>query len=132
MKSRRTRKRSGAVLIVALVAIGIFSALAATNIRTLLRHRQSVKSERDLVQVQLLCDAGCDRAVSMFTVDQKYTGEIWLDQREPNTGHSTKVVIQMFLKDGEPIAIIQASLEGRSYSPQRIQRTRTIALRANL
>ncbi|MFN6128592.1 MAG: hypothetical protein ACK6DC_01990 [Planctomycetota bacterium] len=131
MKSSRPCRRSGAVLIVALVAIGIFSALAAANIRTLLRHRQSVKSERDLVQVHLLCDAGCDRAISMFTVDPNYTGELWLDQQDPNSGHHMKVVIRMSFKEGEPVAIIQASLEGRSYSPQRIQRTRAIMLRAS-
>jgi type II secretory pathway component PulK len=128
MRRAKPSKRSGAVLIVALVAITIFAALAATNIRSLLRHRQSVKTERDMVQVQLLSDAGCDRAVSMFATDPEYLGEVWLDQRNPSTGNRMRVAIRVLRKEGQPIATVQASLEGRSYSPDRIQRTRTIAL----
>jgi type II secretory pathway component PulK len=130
MRRTKPSKRSGAVLIVALVAITIFAALAATNIRSLLRHRQSVKTERDMVQVQLLSDAGCDRAASMFATDPGYTGEVWLDQLNPSTGHRVRVAIRVLRKEDVPIASVQASLEGRSYSPDRIQRTRTIALGA--
>lgn len=128
MRHAKPSKRSGAVLIIALVAIAIFGALAATHIRSLLQHRQSVKAERDMIQVQFLCDAGCDRAVSMVAADPKYSGEMWLDQLDPSTGHRMKVAIRILRKGSEPIASVEASLDGRRYSPERIQRTRTIAL----
>lgn len=130
MRRAKRSNRSGAVLIIALVAIAIFAALAATNIRSLLMHRQSVKTERDMIQVQLLCDAGCDRAASMVAADPEYLGEVWLDQRNSSTGNRMRVAIRVLRKEGQPIATVQASLEGRSYSPDRIQRTRTIALGA--
>lgn len=130
MSAKRKPKRSGAILIVALVAVAIFTSLAATNIRSVLRHRQAVKSERNRIQTQLLCEAGCDRAASMFALNQQYDGEVWLDKQDPTSGLVTKVDIRMHRKDGKAIASVQASLEGLSHTPQRIQRTRYIVLSA--
>jgi len=131
MRAGRKVKRSGATLIVALVAVAIFTSLAATNIRSVLRHRQAVKSERNMIQTQLLCEAGCDRAASMFASNREYAGEVWLDQQDPSTGLVTKVDIRMERKDGKAIASVQASLGGLNQSPQRIQRTRHIVLSAS-
>ncbi len=131
MRAARKVKRSGATLIVALVAVAIFTSLAATNIRSVLRHRQAVKSERNMIQTQLLCEAGCDRAASMFASNREYAGEVWLDLQDPSTGLVTKVDIRMERKDGKAIAIVQASLGGLNQSPQRIQRTRHIMLSAS-
>jgi type II secretory pathway component PulK len=131
MRAGRKVKRSGATLIVALVAVAIFTSLAATNIRSVLRHRQAVKSERNMIQTQLLCEAGCDRVASMFASNREYAGEVWLDQQDPSTGLVTKVDIRMERKDGKAIAIVQASLGGLNQSPQRIQRTRHIVLSAS-
>ena len=131
MRAARKPKRSGAILIVALVAVAIFTSLAATNIRSVLRHRQAVKSERNMIQTQLLCEAGCDRAATMFALNREYAGEVWLDMQDPSTGLVTKVDIRMERKDGKAIAIVQASLGGLNQSPQRIQRTRHIVLSAS-
>ena len=131
MRAARNPKRSGAILIVALVAVAIFTSLAATNIRSVLRHRQAVKSERNMIQTQLLCEAGCDRAASMLALNREYAGEVWLDLQDPSTGLVTKVDIRMERKDGKAIAIVQASLGGLNQSPQRIQRTRHIVLSAS-
>jgi type II secretory pathway component PulK len=131
MRAARKVNRSGATLIVALVAVAIFTSLAATNIRSVLRHRQAVKSERNMIQTQLLCEAGCDRAASMFASNREYAGEVWLDLQDPSTGLVTKVDIRMERKDGKAIAIVQASLGGLNQSPQRIQRTRHIVLSAS-
>jgi type II secretory pathway component PulK len=131
MRAGRKVKRSGATLIVALVAVAIFTSLAATNIRSVLRHRQAVKSERNMIQTQLLCEAGCDRAASMFASNREYAGEVWLDQQDPSTGLVSKVDIRMERKDGKAIASVQASLGGLNQSPQRIQRTRHIVLSAS-
>jgi type II secretory pathway component PulK len=131
MRAGRKVKRSGATLIVALVAVAIFTSLAATNIRSVLRHRQAVKSERNMIQTQLLCEAGCDRAASMFASNREYAGEVWLDLQDPSTGLVTKVDIRMERKDGKAIASVQASLGGLNQSPQRIQRTRHIVLSAS-
>lgn len=126
MSKPKASRRSGAILIVALVAVAIFTGLAATNIRWVLRHRQTVKSERDLIQVQLLCDAGCDRAAGRLARDAGYVGEVWIDQQDPDTGVMTKVSIEI-LRDGDrAIANVQASLDSRSHQPTKIQRTRRV------
>jgi hypothetical protein len=84
-----------------------------------------------MIQTQLLCEAGCDRAASMFASNREYAGEVWLDLQDPSTGLVTKVDIRMERKDGKAIASVQASLGGLNQSPQRIQRTRHIVLSAS-
>jgi hypothetical protein len=126
MSKPKASRRSGAILIVALVAVAIFTGLAATNIRWVLRHRQTVKSEKDLIQVQLLCDAGCDRAAGRLASDAGYTGEVWIDQQDPDTGVMTKVSIEILRDQDRVTANVQASLDGRSHQPTKIQRTRRV------
>jgi type II secretory pathway component PulK len=122
------RSRSGAILIVAMVAVAIFTSLAATNIRSVLRHRQTVKSERDLIQAQLLCDAGCDRAASRFAADPNYRGEVWIERKDPSSGVEMKVSIEIQPNEGKTFANVQASVDGRSHQPTRVQRTKLIVL----
>lgn len=127
--TRRTRgRRSGAILIVALVALAIFASLSTTSIRSLLSHRQAVKTERDLIQAELLCDAGCDRAASRHAEDPAYAGELWLDQKDPDTGVVMQVAIEILHKEGKTTASIRTSVGGRNQLPAKIQRTRTIVL----
>ncbi|MFM7518655.1 MAG: hypothetical protein ACKO3V_17100 [Pirellula sp.] len=128
MKRSSRRKPKGAILIVALVAVVIFTSLAATNIRSMLRHRQTVKTERDAIQTRLLCEAGCDRAASRLAQDPNYAGEVWIDKPDSITGVKMKVQIEIQRKEDRTIASVQASLDGRSYQPTRIQRTRQIVL----
>ena len=128
MSRPKASPRQGAILIVALVAVAIFTSLAATNIRWVLRNRQAVKSERDMVQVQLLCDAGCARAAQKMALDSGYTGEIWIDEIDPITGVQTKVTIEVIRRAEHAVASVLASLDARGYQPTRIQRTRSIAL----
>lgn len=129
MRTRRKNNRSGAILIVALVAVAIFSSLSVTNIRSVLQHRQSVKSERDLIQVQLLCNAGCDRAASKLASEPDYQGETWLELKEPSNGSTMKVIIEIQLKEGQKLARVQASIEGRDHQPEKISRSKLISLR---
>ncbi|MFM8401674.1 MAG: hypothetical protein ACKOAH_27940 [Pirellula sp.] len=128
MKRSSRRKQKGAILIVALVAVVIFTSLAATNIRSMLRHRQTVKTERDAIQTRLLCEAVCDRAASRLAQDPNYAGEVWIDKPDSITGVKMKVQIEIQRKEDRTIASVQASLDGRSYQPTRIQRTRQIVL----
>jgi len=125
---QRKRSQNGSILIVALVAVAIFTSLSVTNIRSILQHRQRVKSERDLIQAQLMCDAGCDRASTKFAADPSYPGEVWIDSQDPATGVTMKVTVEVLLKQNQKIANVQASIEGRSHQPAKIQRSRLIAL----
>ena len=130
---KRQRKKSGWVLIVALVAIAIFTGIATTSIRSLLTARRGMKTERDLLQLQLLCDGGEKRAEAQYREDPGYNGEVWFDRTDAITGHRTTVSIAVetegLQSDSQArTATILARMEGRNSSPSSIQRTKQIQL----
>jgi hypothetical protein len=140
-KGRFGSKRQGWVLVVALVAVSVFVAMSSTSIRWILRSRQSIKTERDVLQLQLLCDAGVMRAKSAFEIDAEYRGEEWLDQDDLVTGRGFQVSIiadpviegsgadKVAVSDASQRAFqVVARMTGRAHAPETIQRSRIIYL----
>lgn len=140
-KGRIDSRRQGWVLVLALVAVSVFVAMSSTSIRWILRSRQSIKTERDVLQLQLLCDAGEMRAKSALELDANYRGEDWLDQDDLVTGRGLRVSIVADPKiegasadkadalDASARAFqIVARMTGRAHSPDTIQRSRIIYL----
>ncbi|MFM2219364.1 MAG: hypothetical protein RL240_3682 [Planctomycetota bacterium] len=140
-KGRVGSKRQGWVLVVALVAVSVFVAMSSTSIRWILRSRQSIKTERDVLQLQLLCDAGEMRAKSAFEIDAEYRGEEWLDQDDLVTGRGFQVSIiadpviegsgadKVAASDASHRAFqVVARMTGRAHAPETIQRSRIIYL----
>jgi len=136
-KGRVGSKRQGWVLVVALVAVSVFVAMSSTSIRWILRSRQSIKTERDVLQLQLLCDAGEMRAKSAFEIDAEYRGEEWLDQDDLVTGRGFQVsIIADPVIEGsgaDKVASqrafqVVARMTGRAHAPETIQRSRIIYL----
>jgi type II secretory pathway component PulK len=140
-KGRIDSRRQGWVLVLALVAVSVFVAMSSTSIRWILRSRQSIKTERDVLQLQLLCDAGEMRAKSALELDANYRGEDWLDQDDLVTGRGLRVSIVADPKiegasadkadalDASARAFqIVARMTGRAHAPETIQRSRIIYL----
>ena len=140
-KGRIDSRRQGWVLVLALVAVSVFVARSSTSIRWRLRSRQSIKTERDVLQLQLLCDAGEMRAKSALELDANYRGEDWLDQDDLVTGRGLRVSIVANPKiegasadkadalDASARAFqIVARMTGRAHAPETIQRSRIIYL----
>jgi hypothetical protein len=135
VRSRRSQRR-GAILLAALAAVVVTSAVAAVAIGVTLRSRQSRRTERDLVQLELLCDAGMKRAQAQMQRDEAYAGEAWLDMEGLTPGTRMKVAIESKSvfpegkgEGGKPSSLrqiaVHASLEGRVHMPHSIKRTRS-------
>ena len=73
----RSNKRSGAVIIAALVCLLVVMAILGTMLRGTLRNYRYMRSERDLRQTELLLQAGSDRAANRLANDANYRGETW-------------------------------------------------------
>lgn len=134
---RKLSNRRGAILIAAIAAFAIFSMLAAVAVSVTLRARQSCKTERDLMQLELLCDAGLMRATQKLAVDSGYTGEDWLELPSGDTGKMMRVSIRVSepaisagteTKDGDALSKVievRSQISGRSRVPIAMQRTRS-------
>jgi type II secretory pathway component PulK len=126
------RRRRGVVLIAALATLAIASALIAVGVGMSLRSRQSRKTERDRIQLELLCDAGLRRTAQRLQQDPSYAGEAWLQLEGLYPETRMRVLIEpgpALSTDGIPAPsrtfTIRAILEGRSHSPETMQRSRT-------
>lgn len=140
MKSRNTalrsvRRRSGTVLLVAMASIVVVTAIAGAVAASTLRTRQSRKTERDMVQLELLCDAGILRARQQIAKNPSYTGEEWqLDSASLGNGEwSIAIAIDPDPSansdriDGRAVQV-QARIAGRNRAPDSIQRTVTLPI----
>lgn len=141
----RSRSRQGAVLIAALVVVVVATTICTAAIAVSLRARQARKSERDLVQLDLLCDAGMRRARERLAADKEYQGESWLtidspygdgkmiveikvsaDKTPSDSSKGTDESAKMNAQELVQIEV-KAVIEGRAYQPPRMQRTRNIS-----
>jgi hypothetical protein len=131
-KDTSPRSRRGVVLIAALATLAIVSALIAVGVGMSLRSRQSRKTERDRVQLELLCDAGIRRTAQRLQQDPSYAGEAWLEL----DGLYPETRMRVLIEPGPSSSTegnlsprrtftIRAILEGRSHSPETMQRSRT-------
>lgn len=142
---KQIRSRRGAVMIAALVVVVVTTTICTAAIAVSLRSRQARKTERDLVQLDLLCDAGIRRAREQLAMVKEYRGESWLRIDSPNGDGEMIVEIKVSAdktatdtsaatgegKKDEAEGLVQievkAVIEGRAYQPPRMQRTRNIS-----
>lgn len=132
-KMCRTTRR-GAILIAAIAAFAVFSMVAAVAVGFALRAHRACKTERDLLQLEFLCEAGLMRAVQKLSEDGGYIGEDWLELPSGNSGKMMRVTIRVSessstdATENEPlpkVIDVQSKMIGRSRAPMSMQRTRT-------
>jgi hypothetical protein len=80
MKTMEPKPRSGAILIGVLACLGTVVVLVGISLQTSLRSRAEATMQRQILQTDLLCQAGVLRAVNQLQRDPVYRGERW----EPN------------------------------------------------
>lgn len=74
-------RRQGGILICVLVCLLVAVLISAANLRSALRLRRECKLTHQLIQTELLVDAGLARALKQLQLDPKYIGETWqIDQ----------------------------------------------------
>ncbi|MBM3966236.1 MAG: hypothetical protein FJ308_14410 [Planctomycetes bacterium] len=132
-KMRRPTRR-GAILIAAIAAFAVFSMLAAVAVGFALRAHRACKTERDLLQLEFLCEAGLMRAVQKLSEDGGYIGEDWLELPSGNSGKMMRVTIRVSESSSTDateneslpkVIDVQSKMIGRSRAPISMQRTRT-------
>jgi hypothetical protein len=145
VRQRGSRTRSGAVLLVAIAALVVVTAIAGVAASTALRLRQSCKTERDLIQVEFLCDAGILRARQQLAKDRNYDGEEWTLGPAPSGESQWSVTISLVPGTAssapganaltephtERVIQVRARIEGRTHAPKSIQRTYTVSIPSN-
>jgi type II secretory pathway component PulK len=74
---RLVPRRSGIVLICVLACLVVVTGIAVAMVKSALMARKAVRQERQKAQVELLLEAGIQRAVARFASDTDYAGESW-------------------------------------------------------
>jgi Tfp pilus assembly protein PilX len=77
VRRRVRRRRSGMVLVAALVCLLIVTSLVGSMLQGTLRARRQLHAERDRRQTELLLEAGADRAASRLAAEPDFRGETW-------------------------------------------------------
>jgi len=94
--SRKPHSRSGAALLVVVLAIVIAAMVAATLTQTALTQRRQVQLERDRAQTFWLAESGLSRAVAELDRNPNYRGEDWrIDVPGPSESQPGLVAIHI-------------------------------------
>ena len=131
MNQKKSRSRSGTILICVLACLGIVIALVMTTIQSSLRGRREVRMQRQLIQTEFLCEAGVQRAVQQLKKSPEYKGEIWF----PKLGSTSfeNAVIEIRLEPSTDAintsrAEVIATLAESADSNDRMQRSHTFSI----
>ncbi|MFT7632431.1 MAG: type II secretory pathway pseudopilin PulG [Mariniblastus sp.] len=75
IRIRKSSQRSGAILIVMLVCLGVATTILFTVIQSSIRARRQLQSELQMEQTKWLVDAGIRRAGAQLSNNDEYSGE---------------------------------------------------------
>ena len=129
----QSNPRRGTVLICVLACLGVVIAFVLCTTQSSLRGRREVRMQRQLLQTDLLCEAGVLRAKQQFNKSPDYVGEKWT----PNLGVASfeyaSIEIRIKPVSGEANlkqAEVIASLASSEDSNDRMQRSHTFTFQS--
>lgn len=121
---RTVRKvRKGTILVAVLVTMLVVTSIVGTTLVVSLRSQRECRVERQMAQIQFLCEAGAIRASQRLLLEPDFSGDRWL----PDLGDGSEAIAEVVTKihselDQQPTIEVLASLESGPYM-QRVQRT---------
>lgn len=123
---RQAPRRRGAMLVVALACLAIVMAIIGVMLQGALRARRQLHVERNLRQVELLLEAGLDRAAFQLAGEDDYAGETWRIPASDllGNGDGEVVIVATHSGDAEPWRV-RVAAEYPVGSPASVRRTRT-------
>jgi type II secretory pathway component PulK len=128
-KRRPAPRRTGAVLVVALVCLLVIMAIIGTMLRRTLRNYRQLHIERDLRQTELLLEAGIARAATRLTADPNYRNETWnLPTDAVTNSGEARVTIALLPIAGRKSLIANVTAEYPIGRETSIRRSRTVQL----
>ena len=87
--------RKGTILICVLACLAVISAAITMTAQSALRSRNEVRSQRQLLQTQFLCEAGVLRAKQQLQKLSSYSGEEWSPSISPSFNERAIISIQI-------------------------------------
>ena len=123
----RGRRRSGTVLVAALVCLLVVTAMIGTMLQHALAARRQLRAERDLRQAELLLQAGADRAALLLVRKKDYRGETWTTPDEALAGRG-QVTIKALLDSDTASWRVHIVAEYPVGSQRSVRRSRTFVI----
>lgn len=105
-------RRGGGLLVVAMVALLVTSALGAVLVRAALQISLQRDRNRQQIQARWLSEAGCARGLYRHAANPQYQGELWTVS-VPEAGGQAEVQITIDASTGEVQASAQLISERR-------------------
>ena len=128
----RLRSRRGTVLVGVLACLSVVIAMVMVTVQSSLRGRKQVRQQRQLVQTELLCEAGVKRAIQQWTKSPNYVGEQWTPRLRGTPFESAVVSISVRPLADKPDfarAEVTASLASSETSVDRMQRSHSFEIK---
>ena len=99
---RRPGSRRGAVLIVAMVCLGLATIMLGTLLRAATAQSRQGRHETHRLQAAWLAESGVERAAHRLAADAEYKGEEWSVRAADFGGrHAGRVVIRVAPPEGD-------------------------------
>ena len=131
MKFAKRKPRRAAILVVVLLTMLVVTSIVGTTMLLSLRIQRECRVERQMMQIQFLCEAGALRASEKLAMDPAFAGDRWLPDLGDGSETTTEIVTKVVREPDQSMTIeVVASLEGGSYL-QRVQRTKLFPFRVN-
>lgn len=131
--SRRLRSgRRGTILVIAMIALLIVTMLGAALLQTAVASLRQVHREQQILQAELLADAGCQRAVALLEESAEYRGDDWQVPAE-QLKSASPAIVRIRVQKPEPGNMafqVESIAEYPQSSPQSVRVTRKLVLRA--
>ena len=128
-RSPRRNPRSAAILVTVLLTMLVVTSIVGTTMLLSLRSQRECRVERQMMQVQFLCEAGAIRATEKLAMEPDFSGDSWLPELGDGSDAIAEIVTRIVRDPDQPLMIeVVASLEDGPYL-QRVQRTRLFPFR---
>lgn len=123
-------RRTGVILVGVLACLVVVTSLCGSLLHTVLRDRHQVRVQQQLMQTELLCEAGVMRAATQLKNSPQYAGETWTPDLESAGWPYAQVDIEVDIVDEsrELTVRIVARLGRSSDEFDTLQRSHTFAL----
>jgi hypothetical protein len=131
MRLLKRKPHKGAILVAVLVTMLVVTSMVGTTMVLSLRSQRECRVERQMMQIQFLCEAGAMRTLEKLHADPTFVGERWLPELGDGSDAIAEIITKIVREPDQPPTIeVKASLEAGPYL-QRVQRTTLFPFRPN-
>ena len=121
-------RRRGAILVVALVCLGVAAVVFVAVLKMAAAERRGVQTEARRVQAAWLAESALDRAAARLAADPAYLGETWtVPPGVLNDFDSARVVIEVQPRlEGPQRRLVRVQADWPDHPQHRVRQTRQV------